>query len=49
MSTFERVFSIVEQKRDKYKDVLHHERMMSEANIEALRKMRAEIEEKMKR
>lgn len=49
MSTFQRVFSIVEQKRNQYKDALHQERMISEANIEALRKARAEIEVKMKR
>lgn len=49
MSTFQRVFSIVEQKRDQYKNALHQERMISEANIEALRKLRAEIEAKMKK
>lgn len=48
MSTFERVFSIVEQKRIQYLNMLHQERMISESNIEALRKVRAEIEAKMK-
>lgn len=48
MSTFERVFGIVDQKRNQYKDALQRERMISDANIEALRKTRAEIEAKMK-
>lgn len=48
MSTFERVFSIVDKKRIQYKDTLHREQMISNANIEALRKTRAAIEEKMK-
>ncbi|MCK9372595.1 MAG: hypothetical protein M0P91_05315 [Sulfuricurvum sp.] len=49
MRTFERVFSIVEQKRNQFKDALHMERMICEANIKALREARAEIEAKMKR
>lgn len=48
MRTFERVFGIVDQKRNQYKDALHRERMISDANIEALRKARADIEAKMK-
>lgn len=48
MSTFERIDGIVRQKRFECNCAVHREQMISDANIEALRKMRAEIEAKMK-
>ncbi|MDD2267036.1 hypothetical protein [Sulfuricurvum sp.] len=48
MSTFERVDAIVRQKRYESGCVMRQEQMISNANIEALRKMRAEIEAKIK-
>lgn len=48
MSTFMRIDAIVRQKRYEGECAIQRERMISEANIEALRKMRAEIEAKMK-
>lgn len=48
MSTFLRVDAIMRQKRHEAKCAMRQEQMISDANIESLRKMRAEIEVKMK-
>lgn len=48
MCTFLRIDAIVRQKRHELNCVMRQEQMVSDANIEALRKTRAEIEAKMK-
>lgn len=48
MCTFLRVDAIVRQKRHESNCAMRQEQMISDANIESLRKMRAEIEAKMK-
>lgn len=49
MSTFERVDTIVRQKRFEGKCMLKLEQIRSEENIQRLREARAVIEKKMKR
>jgi len=48
MCTFLRVDDIIRQKRHEFNCSIRQEQMISDANIESLRKMRAEIEAKMK-
>ena len=48
MSTFERIDAIMRQKRYELNCVMRQEQMISDTNIESLRKMRDEIEAKMK-
>lgn len=48
MSLFLKVDAIVRQKRHEVNCAMRQEQMISDANIEALRKMRAEIEAKMR-
>lgn len=48
MCTFLRVDAIVRQKRHELNCATRQEQMISDANLEALRKTRAEIEAKMR-